>query len=298
MDVESGKQKVYAWTMGDDNVFIHCCSGDELLHPNAMLVVRPGQAAYVNVGGKYTRWVYSNDTYSIGLGDYRSLDEILAARSAGERGVIEIHPEICFFDLRPHKIVISPVKIRLQGGTLEIQLSYQLKIWKPEDIIKMAFSHTESIGIDSPLISGITDQVAFWVKESVYKIVNTYPPDDRRVAVSDALAASISEIEMDVINRLKRFESGFTIEQLSFTINWVPLLKCPICDTFVERGARHCDNSHRLYWCPVCLEMVGVDWYTCKNKHPLLWCRSCDTFVTVNKNRFCSAGHGACYPML
>ena len=288
--------KLFFWDMTDEDVFIHCCPCEELLHPNAALVVRPDQAAYLNIGGKYTRWVYTEGTYSIGLGDRRTIDEILVARTAGEQGLVEIRPEICFFDLRQHRIAVKPQRFHTKDGTLEVRLFYQLRIVEPEEIMKTAFKHEESVGLESPLLQGVTGQISDWLAGHLRSVLKEIPNEELENCVRIKLESVLPELEQRVSDRLVEKYPGFAAEQLSFTAEWFPALKCPVCGTAVLRGAMHCENGHRLNWCPVCMEAVEADWFACKKGHPLLWCRRCDRFVAVLKGRFCPEGHGACYP--
>ena len=289
-------EKLFFWDMADEDVFIHCCPCEEMLHPNAALVVRPEQAAYLNLGGKYTRWVYSEGTYSIGLGDCRTIDEILAARTAGEQGLIEIRPEICFFDLRKHRIEGKPFRLSTKAGTMKVQLFYELRIVEPEEIMKTAFKHAESVGLDSPLLSGITGQISDWLTGYLRDLLKDIPDEEIEDESRARLERSLPEIERKTSAKLEMKYSGFTMEQLSFTADWFPALKCAVCGVAVMRGAKYCENGHLLNWCPTCMEAVEADWFACKKGHPLLWCGKCDRFVAVLKGRFCPEGHGACYP--
>ena len=174
--------------------------------------------------------------------------------------------------------------------------SCQLRICDPEAILGTAFPHTEYVGLESPLLSGLVKDAECLIGSAAKETVNGVPAEDLRTAAPKALQDALPELEKEIGDKLKK--TGFLPEGLSFTAEWIPALQCAVCGVPIERGARYCERGHRQHWCPVCGEPVQLGWFACRAGHPLLWCNACDRFVAVRGGRFCPEGHGACYPRL
>ena len=288
------EENLFSWGMEDGDAFLYCCPCRQLLPPKAALVVKPNQAAYLNIGGRTVRWVYKSGTYPIGLEDTRTINEIVSAWQAGEMGVIGLLPEVCFFDLRPHRIEVARLQFPTREGVLHADFSCQLRICDPEIIMGTAFPHDEFIGLDSPLLSGILKDMNSRIESDAKEMVNAIPPGDLQNAAQKAFTDALPALERETAKKLDG--TGFLADRLSFTLRWIPSLRCAQCGEPIERGARFCEKGHRQYWCPTCREPVQPDWFTCRAGHPLLWCSACDRFVAVQGGRFCPEGHGACYP--
>ena len=304
--MNQGDNVLFYWKMEDAHTLIHCCETQMLLHRDAILTVGDNQWVYVAAGGRSMMLVEA-DTYVIGNGDGRKLDEIALALRNGEKGHVNIAPEIIFFDMRGHRCPEERMSIDIpdiKGGNAQatVYMSYDLFVM-PDYVLNRPFDRHGDIGEKSPFIhdtrTTINRQIRETLKRKLTELLTGLDSSQMNVIFANAKEKITQEIQQEIRAYLDQGQTlGFDIDRLTIRGGVSGANRCPVCGLEVQRGKDRCRMGHLQTWCPECMEQVPSSAMKCRNGHILLWCQTCESFVKTEKKRFCVKCGGACYPKI
>lgn len=297
---------LFCWKMEDAHTLIHCCETQMLLHRDAILKVGDFQCVYISAGGR-SMMIEEADTYVIGNGDGRKLEEIARALRNGEKGHINIAPEIIFFDMRGHRcpeerMSFDILDIEKSNAQATVYVSYELFV-VPDHVLKRPFDRRGDIGEMSPFVHGVIETISRQIREELQKkltsLLTGRDPLQMKADFINEKEKIAQEVQEKIRSNLAQGETlGFNIDRLMIRGDIAGASRCLVCGIEVQRGANSCRVGHSLYWCPECMELVSSSAMKCKNGHVLLWCQRCGGFVKIEKKRFCVKCGRACYPKI
>lgn len=297
----------YSWAMKDANVLARGFDTPEVLEPFTAVIVKPGQEALVFIDDKQ-KLLKDIGTHLI-TGNLRvSIKDVVDILHAGGTVHTSFSSAITIFDVRSRLLPVENIVLTAADGSeTNISFSGSYRIVNVRQLVLNAVS-MQPCGEDK--VHELTASDPF-IRDAVQRMVGIAADAlmQRALEAPDATAVKRLLVSPDVheaitlqVNDALR-STGMLLERFRPSLTE---RACPYCHrqlSMAEIRARRCGNAEvgcnrDLETCPECGGIVSQGEACCPRcSAELLWCDRCRTFAQVERGRFCTRCHSACYPI-